>query len=59
MTSIGVHEAEIPGKWSLQRLKYKGMIHHRIGSLITIKNNHTTKNSCKNIFFMTNDDATY
>ena len=37
MTSIGVHEAEIPGNGP-PTFKIQGMIHHRIGSLLPLNN---------------------
>jgi hypothetical protein len=54
MTSIGVHEAEIPGNGP-PTFKIQGMIHHRIGSLLP-SNNQQSK--FMQIYFYDNDDAT-
>ena len=53
MTSIGVHEAEIPG-YGPPTFKIQGMIHHRIGSLLPLDNQPPR---FMQIYFYDNDDA--
>ena len=54
MTSIGVHEAEIPGNGP-PTFKIQGMIHHRIGSLLPLNNQQPR---FMQIYFYDNNDAT-
>ena len=52
MTSIGVHEAQIPG-YGPPTFKIQGMIHHRIGSLLPLDNQPPR---FMQIYFYDNDD---